>query len=306
MKIECPQCGFHRDVNEDTFAGKETVIATCPQCHFRFRVSAKNGTIGPAPATPKKPAAPPQPQEEEEDIRLVAKRAYEREAERFAPGRSSKPIKNDGGISIAALVNPWEFAPGEAGWFSAFYQTVVRVMFSARLFFSMLPKDAPKQRAFVFYLIVAVIQCVMERVWSYVFYNYFSDKFMDDPQTAELLKLLEPDSNLLLDAVLRCGILVFQLYFFSLIMWLVYRLVAPAKSDFSLVFRIMAYSAAPSLLCVVPAIGSMAGLFWGLGCLAVGCKTAMELSWPKTLAGFAPLVLFFAPLLSGVSALLGQ
>lgn len=314
MRVECPQCGFYRDVDKETFAGKETVIATCPKCSHRFRFSVKDGTLGPAPRiarnSPPRVAPPP---EEEEDIRLVAKRAYEREAERFAPGKDDNS-KNSGdartesgeNVPFAALVNPWAFAPGEAGWLSAFYRTAVNVMFSARLFFRSLPFEESKRRAFQFYLIVSIAQCAIERLWSYVFYNYFSDNLMDDPQAAALLKLLEPDPNVLADMLLRCGLLILQLYVFSLLIYLMYRLVAPGMGSFSLIFRILAYSSAPALLCVVPAIGVLAGLFWGLGCLVVGFKSAMDLSWPKALAGLVPLLFFFAPLLSGASGILGQ
>ena len=314
VRVECPQCGFYRDVDKETFAGKETVIATCPKCSCRFRFSVKDGTLGPAaPAARKAAPRVASPPEEEEDIRQVAKRAYEREAGRFAPGRNDDSenaddgaLASDGNVPLVALANPWAYAPGETGWISAFYRTALNVMFSARLFFRSLPLEESKRRAFQFYLIVAIAQCAIERLWSYVFYNYLSDNLMDDPQTAALLKLFEPDPNILADMLLRCAILILQLYVFSLLIYLMYRLVAPGLGNFSLIFRILAYSSAPALLCVVPAIGVLAGLFWGLGCLVVGCKSAMDLTWPKALAGLVPLLLFFAPLLSGVYGILGQ
>lgn len=39
MKIVCPQCTFGRDVPDDRMPGK-AVVATCPRCKHRFRVSA--------------------------------------------------------------------------------------------------------------------------------------------------------------------------------------------------------------------------------------------------------------------------
>lgn len=297
MKVECPRCGFHREVDADQFEGRETVIANCPRCGCRFRFSVKKGVLGEVPPNEPRPVARPAPSpasdEEEEDIRLVAKRAYEREAMRFAPGRSDGgEEESEADKLIGAAINPWAYAPGEAGWFSAFFQTASRIMFSAYVFFKNLPKDDQK-RAFFFYLVVCVVQAAMEILWSSVFYNFFSERLADDPQVAALLKGLRPGDNFALDLTARVGSLILQLYIYSLLIYLMYRLVAPGRGGFPLIFQIMAYSSAPALLCVIPAIGSIAGMFWSLGCLAYGCKVALDLDWPRTLAGFAPLIFLY-------------
>lgn len=290
MKIVCPECGFSREVDTRGFE-RDSVIANCPQCSCRFRVSLKDGAETILPPRDSRG----QQENPEEDIRQIAKRAYEAEAERFSHEEGRAEPKDD--RSGGRQTNPWEKAPGESGWLAAFYQTVVRVMFSAQNFFSSLPNDAPQARPFLFYLIICLFQTLLERFWGNIFHALLSPAAMGDPQMEAVLEMLAPDNNLALGVLIRCSLLALQLYLFSFLMFLCYRFIAPQKATFALIFQIMCYSAAPSLLCVVPILGSIVGLFWGIGCLAVGCKAALKLNWPQTLAGFVPLLLVFAPLL---------
>ena len=327
MNIVCPQCGFSRRLPEDRLPG-EVVIATCPQCACRFRFSVRDGVVGVLPprgeevsrdaggtvqgdatahlhggdATGAAEAygrgsghtSQAEP-EEEEDIRETARRAYAREAARF-----SGPEAGDGGIDASGLSrdgNPWDAAPQGGGWLQAFYQTVLRVMFAAPRFFAGLRPHAGQLRPLGFYLVICVIQTVVERFWGSMLISALTPSAATDPQLENLLALLAPKSDLALSLLLRCGLLVLQLYVFAALMFLAYRIVARDRTSFSLVFQVMAYSSAPALLCIVPALGSLAGMVWGLACLAVGCRTALGLNWAQTLFGFVPLILVFGPLL---------
>lgn len=236
------------------------------------------------------------PAGEEEDIRETARRAYAREAERFSrTDAESEPCDMaDGAVSEE---NPWDAAPGNGGWLQAFYQTVLRVMFAAPRFFATLRPHAPLVRPLVFYLVICVIQTIVERFWGTMLISALTPSAATDPQLEKLLEMLAPKSDLALSLLLRCGLLVLQLYVFTALMFLAYRIVARERTSFSLIFQIMAYSSAPALLCVVPALGSLAGMIWGLACLAVGCRAALRLNWAQTLFGFVPLALVFGPLL---------
>lgn len=233
--------------------------------------------------------------EEEEDIRETARRAYEREAARF----SGPEAEADTAAAPERQwdVNPWDAAPANGGWLQAFYQTVLRVMFAAPRFFAGLRPHTRQLRPLGFYLVICVIQTVVERFWGSMIISALTPSAATDPQLERLLELLAPKSDLALSLLLRCGLLVLQLYVFAALMFLAYRLVARERTSFSLVFQVMAYSSAPALLCVVPALGSLAGMIWGLACLAVGCRAALRLNWPQTLFGFVPLILAFGPLL---------
>lgn len=285
MEIVCPQCGFSRDVRADRVQGR-SVIVTCPKCACRFRLSP-DGLTEILPRTQKT-------QDEEEDIRVIASRAYEREARRFSQEAQGQPESPD-------LKNPWETAPGEQGWLHAFSQTILRVMLAAPEFFRRLPPQTGWARPFSFFLVVALFQTLVERLWGEFFLGMLGTDA--DPQMEKMLALIVPEDNLVLALLLRVAALIFQLYVFSFLMFLAYRLMAPKKATFSLLFQIYAYSSAPAILCVIPAIGTLAGAIWGIGCLAVGCKAALGLDWPRTFFGFLPLLLIFAPVLSQLFSL---
>lgn len=304
-KIICPQCGFSQEVSADKLPGGP-VIATCPQCGCRFRFSLQSGVGEILPPkgwrplnsdTGRKPAQPPD-NEDEEDIRVTAARAYQQEAERFS--RELRDARNE------SAANPWDNAPGEDGWLGSFYQTAIRVMFAAQPFFARINPDAQKYRALVFYLIVCIFQTLVEKLWGSLLFAMLSPGAAGDPQMERLLSLLVADDNMALGLLLRCALLVLQIYFFSFLMFAVYRLMRPGIATYSLIFQIMAYSSAPSLLCVIPVLGSVAGLLWGLGCLLIGCKSALNLSWPQTLVGILPILMVIAPFLSSLGIITGQ
>lgn len=295
MKIACPQCAFSREVNPARIPDGRA-IATCPKCGCRFRFSLKNGVEDILP--PKGWSAT---EESEEEIRARATEAYAREAERFEDASTGEETGAE-----AKEGNPWDEAPGRKGWFSAFCQTCTRVLFSAPLFFRSLRPQSGQGRPLLFYLIICLFQSLVERFWAHVFHSMLSQGAGGDPQLEKLLAMLSPDDNIALGLLLRCGMLVAQLYVCSFLIYLAYRIVAPARASFSLLFQIWAYSAAPAIFCVIPALGSLAGTIWGLACLAVGCKAALDLTWPKTLFGFLPILLLLAPIFPELLALLRQ
>lgn len=301
MKITCPECGFSREVAPEKLP-KSVAVATCPKCSCRFRFSAAKGAMEILPPKGWRTLDGKPNVEGEEDIRLVAKRAYEREAARFQTNASSEPNE----LPPLPAENPWAVAPGDKGWVASFFQTVARVMFSAPAFFAGLRTGVSQTRPLLFYAILCVFQTVVERLWGRVIYETLMSESSADPELARLLSMLAPDNNFALALILRCGALFLQLYLFAFLMALAYKLVAPQKSSFNLLFQILSYSSAPSVLCVVPVLGSLAGLIWGVGCLAVGCKAALELSWPRTLVGFLPAVIIIAPLLSQMLAVMGR
>lgn len=240
--------------------------------------------------------------DEEEDIRVAASKAYAREAARpdldtapdtarHAPGEGWEEAQRRSGG------NPWEAAPEPDGWLSAFYQTSIRVMFAAPRFFAALRPAAPQLRVLCFFLVISVVQVVVERAWAGMLLTLMAPSAATDPELEKLLSMLAPQISLPMTLLLKTGFSVLQLYLFSGLVHLAYRFMVPARADFSLVFQIMAYSAAPALLCVIPLLGSLAGFVWGLACMLVGCRTALKLTWPQTLLGFAPVFLLLGPLL---------
>ena len=57
------------------------------------------------------------------------------------------------------------------------------------------------------------------------------------------------------------------------------------------VFRVIAYSAAPTVVCIVPLVGPLVGSIWFGVCCFIGCKYSMRLPWSRTGLALGPLYL---------------
>lgn len=60
------------------------------------------------------------------------------------------------------------------------------------------------------------------------------------------------------------------------------RLVQPENVQFRTVFRVIAYSAAPTVVCIVPLVGPLVGSIWFGVCCFIGFKYSMRLPWSRT------------------------
>lgn len=222
------------------------------------------------------------------DESRAASDAYAREAARF---------DNSDDDSRHVPANPWDAAPEPDGWIPAFYHTCMRVMFGAHNFYDHVRADTPQVRPLIFYLIISVIQVIIERVWSGIFLSLMSPSAATDPELEKMLILLSPQLSLPMTILLKTGVSVVQLYVLTAMMHFTYGFITGKRPEFSLVFQVAAYAAAPSLLCVVPLLGSIVGFIWMVACVLVGCRTVLNLTWPQAFMGFAPVVLLLAPLL---------
>ena len=222
------------------------------------------------------------------DDSRTASEAYAREAARF---------DNNDDDSQHGPANPWDAAPEPDGWIPAFYHTCMRVMFGAHNFYEHVRADTPQVRPLVFYLIISVIQVIIERVWSGIFLSLMSPSAASDPELEKMLILLSPQLSLPMTILIKTGVSVVQLYVLTALMHFTYGFITGKRPEFSLVFQVAAYAAAPSLLCIVPLLGSIVGFIWMVACVLVGCRTVLNLTWPQAFMGFAPVVLLLAPLL---------
>lgn len=311
MIITCPHCGFSKKVPSDRLPDG-AVVATCPKCSCRFRIENGrqvdgrtdrhgNGACGPegrgvAAGTEKaandamgetsdsskaRDCGHGENPDADDDPRLMAARAYEREAMRFARQE---------------IANPWDAAPGDRGWLGCFMQCVLRVMFAAPHFFAGLSPRSGQGRALFFYLIVCVFQILVEHMWSGVIYSTLAPGAESDPRLAEMLALLQSEQNFVLTLLRRSGMFVLNIYVCSLLIFFVYRLLVQERASFSLVFQVLAYSSAPALLCILPAVGTIAGMIWGVACAIIGMGASMRLTLPQSILGFLPILFIFAPL----------
>lgn len=329
MKITCPDCGFSRDLPSDRVPAKP-VIATCPHCACRFRFvpedasshvlrhgtdnapheagddplppgaivpGASSGQTRPederaAPARPEdRPSAAdnaahaphttdaPQPEDE---------RPSREERRRQRHADHSAEVAED---SVPDEGNPWDMAPYPSGYASAFYQTTLRVMFGAGRFFARLDPEAPQLRALLYYLVVVLALVVSQFVWTSMSRDILEQAIAQNNSIfGQVLhfSLTHP----LLFALVSVASLVLQLYVISALLLLGYRLTGVRHASFVIMFQIMAYSAAPVLLSIIPLLGSQVGVMWSIACIVNGCRVAFRLDWPRTLLGLMPLLLF--------------
>lgn len=199
-----------------------------------------------------------------------------------------------GGLAAALHADetnvPWE-EPRRYNPLMALYQTILRVMFNAPRFFAALPASNGKLiRPLAFYLILGLFQTLVERMW-YLTSLEASAPSITDPKLQEMLGDVAQSMSLPLTILMTPIILAVQLGFFASVFYLMLRLVQPENVQFPSVFRVIAYSAAPTVVCVVPLIGPIAGSIWfGVSCF-IGCKYALRLPWSRTGLALGPLYL---------------
>lgn len=233
--------------------------------------------------------------EDDPEYRQAAVQAYQRQSQRDEAGDDMQE-------------NPW-LHPEREGYLAAFYQTTMRVMFAAPRFFAGLRPDTPQLRALSFYLLVSICQILVERIWGDVLSSALTPGATGDPQLQKLIQMLTPQTNILMALLLRTAIVTMELFIASALYFLIFRLLVPKKANYQLIFQVLAYSAAPALLCVVPVAGSVVGFIWGVACSFVGCRHALGLTWTQTVMGLVPVyalgVPFILHLLQSAQALTG-
>ncbi len=192
------------------------------------------------------------------------------------------------GASPATLDIPWE-RNGAHNPLVALYQTIIRVMFSAPAFFAGMPAaTGGLGRPLVFYLVLGVFQTLVERMWFFMRIQA-SAPSITDPNMQELIGSMSRSMSLPLTLVIAPVLLTLQLFFFTGVFFLMVRLVQPDRARFAVLFRVIAYSAAPTVMCVVPLVGPLVGSLWfAVSCL-LGCRHALDLPWPRTLLALGPL-----------------
>ena len=185
---------------------------------------------------------------------------------------------------------PWEL-PSKYGLIRGLYQTLLRVLFGAPRFFASLRlSSTPWIRPVTFYVILGMFQTVMERTWYLMSFQAMGPSIAD-PKVQELLGAMAHEMSLPMTLILAPATLFMQLAFYSSLFYLMVRLVQPESASFQLILRVIAYSAAPAVVCVVPLVGSLANAIWFAVCCCVGCKYALNMPWSRVLLALGPLYL---------------
>lgn len=306
MQIRCPECQLEREIDPSRIPAS-AVMATCPQCKakFRFRTidpqdeasSAAESIDSDAAEATELPSVPAEPVVLVKPGQTAAKEPAEETVARpvnLSPGaaKSTESPLRDKAEATADhntpeadwLDVPWE-RPDRYGHLMGLYQTIVRVMFNApRFFFSLSKCRGSIMRPLLFYVLLGVFQTVVKLAW---FQSVAPS--VTDPQVQELLS--STDMSLALTLLVAPGILAAQLFLYSVLFFLMLRLVQPDQVIFATVLRVVAYSSAPMVVCAVPVLGPVVGLVWFAACCFMGCRFALNLQWHKVALALVPLYL---------------
>lgn len=221
------------------------------------------------------------------------------------PGAPERGAAAESGGAPAGMDIPWE-RPERYNPVAALYQTIIRVMFSAPRFFAGVAGARGRLgRPLVFYLLLGVFQTLMERMWFHMSIEAHAPS-ITDPQMQELLGSMARSMSLPMTLLFSPVLLALQLTVFAGVFFLMVRLVQPDRAVFATLFRVVAYSAAPTVLCVVPIVGPLAGTLWfAVSCL-IGTRYALDLPWSRVLLALGPLyAIAFSVQLQIVRQLLG-
>jgi predicted Zn finger-like uncharacterized protein len=210
------------------------------------------------------------------------------EADPYAHSFGPEPYDPEAGFAppLGGSGVPFENAE-KHGWGKAFMATVYAVMFQSSAFFAQLGRTPSLGPGYVFFLIMGYITIFGSVVWGKALTMLL-------PELGSFFITVLPLPALLVVAPLALGM---ALLFITGCMRLQLRILAPEKADFGVLYRIVAYSAAPFMLCIVPFAGPPLGACWWLFALLMGCRHSLRLSWAAAaLVPLPPALLLLAGL----------
>ena len=197
---------------------------------------------------------------------------------------------------------PWE-SPEYYGFWGSFSRTLLGVLFHPREFFSNVRCSNSAVRPILFYVLLSLFQVLAARLWTMQALREISAT-ATDPQMLAMSENLMQSLNMPLTLLITPFFSIFQAVIVAGLYHLMIRIVQPNKADFSTTLRVVCYSVAPMVLCIVPFVGSLIASIWFTVAVFVGCRYALNLSWTKTLLALLPLYILELALVSQLPALM--
>ena len=198
---------------------------------------------------------------------------------------------------------PWE-SPEYYGFVGSFTRTLLGALFHAPDFFRHVKCHFSVIRPILFYVLLSVFQVLCARLWSIKALRELSAT-ATDPQTLAMAEQLMQSMNMPLMLLITPFFSVLQAVFLAGIYHLMIRMVQPDRADFATTLRVVCYSAAPLVLCIVPMFGSFLATVWSVACVFLGCRYALRLSWLRTVLALLPLYILEMAVISQIPALMG-
>ena len=214
----------------------------------------------------------------------------------YDEGQEESASRHDGRPDGA----PWE-SPEYYGFWGSFSRTLLGVMFHAPDFFRHVRCSFSVIRPILFYVLLSLFQMLASRLWSMKALQELTAT-ATDPQTLAMAETLMKTMNLPLMLLVTPFFSIFQAVILAGLYHLMIRMVQPDRADFSTTLRVVCYSSAPLILCIVPMVGSLIASIWFVAAAFIGCKFALNLSWSRTVLALLPLYILEFALVSQIPA----
>ncbi|EKO39424.1 MAG: Yip1 domain containing protein [Solidesulfovibrio magneticus str. Maddingley MBC34] len=178
---------------------------------------------------------------------------------------------------------PWE-RQDVYGFFPALILTLRKILFQPLDFFGNLPEGRPKSKALVFNLLISEFLLLIDFMWSLAGLR----ARIGSPGEHDALNMLGSSPLSFLLALLLVPLFIsVGIYLDAWVTHLLLILFRSTKKSFDETFRVLCYSAAPTVLTAVPVAGQLLSpviLVWYMALQAIGLKKCHEGAYTQTLA----------------------
>lgn len=178
---------------------------------------------------------------------------------------------------------PWE-RQDAYGFFPALILTLRKILFQPLDFFGNLPEGRPKSKALVFNLLISEFLLLIDFMWTLVGLR----TRIGSPGQHDALSVLGSSPLSFLLALLLVPLVIsIGIYLDAWVTHLLLILFRSTKKSFDETFRVLCYSAAPTVLTAVPVAGQLLSpviLVWYMALQAIGLKKCHEGAYTQTLA----------------------
>jgi hypothetical protein len=179
---------------------------------------------------------------------------------------------------------PWE-RQDIYGFFPGLLLTLRQILLHPAEFFGAMPEGRPRAKALVFNLLISEFLLVIDFLWSLMGLR----PKLGDPGHGDLVGAVatNPSLGFLLALLLVPPLLTIGVYLDAWLTHLLLLLFRSAKKNFSETFRVMCYSAAPTVLSAVPVAGQILSpliLVWYMAMQAIGLRQIHQGGYTQILA----------------------
>jgi hypothetical protein len=179
---------------------------------------------------------------------------------------------------------PWE-RQDAYGFFPGLFLTLRKILLQPLDFFGNLPEGRPKSKALVFNLLISEFLLVIDFMWSLAGLR----ARIGSPDQPDVLGAIgsSPSLGFLMALLLVPLVISVGIYLDAWVTHLLLLLFRSQKKSFDETFRVLCYSAAPTVLTAVPVAGQLLSpiiLIWYMALQAIGLKKCHEGAYTQTLA----------------------